>query len=84
MVVPQNRREDEDGVGYALRSSCLLRLEASSTRISQSGQKTGGGAAWMVHVTSSQRSLGVEPEDGRVDAMSYIRLFYPTLSFSLY
>jgi hypothetical protein len=30
----------------------------------------------MVHVTSSQRSHGVEAEDGRVDAMGCIELFY--------
>jgi hypothetical protein len=31
-------------VGHALRSSGLLRVEASRTRVSQSGLKTGGGA----------------------------------------
>jgi hypothetical protein len=30
----------------------------------------------MVHVASSRRSCGVEAEDGWVDAMGYIRLFY--------
>jgi hypothetical protein len=29
----------------------------------------------MVHVASSWRSHGEEAEDGRVDAMGYIRLF---------
>jgi hypothetical protein len=28
-VAPQNRREDEDGVGHASRSSGMLRLEAT-------------------------------------------------------
>jgi hypothetical protein len=42
-VAPQNRWEDEDGVGHASRSSDLVRVEASQTRISQSGLKTGGG-----------------------------------------
>jgi hypothetical protein len=42
-VVPQNRRR-EVGVGHALRSSCLLHVEASLARVSQSGMKTGGGA----------------------------------------
>jgi hypothetical protein len=32
-VVPQNRREDEDGVGLMSGSSGLLRLEASQVRI---------------------------------------------------
>jgi hypothetical protein len=50
-VVPQNRRR-EVGVGHALRSSCLLRVEASLARVSQSGLKTGGGAmAGHVHGT---------------------------------
>jgi hypothetical protein len=30
----------------------------------------------MMHVASSQRSRGVEAEDGRINAMGYIRLFY--------
>jgi hypothetical protein len=41
-VAPQNQRR-EDGAGYASRSSGLLRVEGSLARISQSGQKTGGG-----------------------------------------
>jgi hypothetical protein len=40
--MPQNRWEDEDGAGHALRSSGLLRVEASWARVSQSGLKTGG------------------------------------------
>jgi hypothetical protein len=47
--------EDEDGAGYALRSSDLLQLKASRARVSQSGLKTGGGTVQMVHVTSSCR-----------------------------
>jgi hypothetical protein len=31
----------------------------------------------MVHVASSQRLRGDEAEDGWVDAIGYIRLFYP-------
>jgi hypothetical protein len=42
-AAPQNQREDEDGVGHALRSSGLLRVEASRDMIFQSGLKTGGG-----------------------------------------
>jgi hypothetical protein len=42
-VVPQNRQR-EVGAGYALRSSGLLRVEASLARISQSSLKTGRGA----------------------------------------
>jgi hypothetical protein len=33
-VVPQNRCEDEDSVGHALRSTSLLRLEESWARVS--------------------------------------------------
>jgi hypothetical protein len=36
--------EDEDGAGHTLRSSGLLRVEASWVRVSLSGLKTGGGA----------------------------------------
>jgi hypothetical protein len=75
-VAPQNRREDEDGMGHASRSSGLLHLKASQARISQSSLKTGRGAAWMVHMASSQRSCGDEAEDGSVDAMGCIGLFY--------
>jgi hypothetical protein len=41
-VAPQNRWMEVD-VGYASRSSGLLHMEASLTRVSQSGMKTGGG-----------------------------------------
>jgi hypothetical protein len=42
-VAPQNRR-GEVGAGYALRSSGLLRVDVSVTRVYQSDLKTGGGA----------------------------------------
>jgi hypothetical protein len=41
-VAPQNRRW-EVGVGHASRSSSLLRVEVSMSRVSQSGLKTGRG-----------------------------------------
>jgi hypothetical protein len=41
-VAPQNQRW-EDGAGHASRSGSLLRLEASHTRLFQSGLKTSGG-----------------------------------------
>jgi hypothetical protein len=41
-VAPQTRRR-EDGMGHASRSGDLLHLEASRTRVFQSGLKTGGG-----------------------------------------
>jgi hypothetical protein len=41
-VAPQNRRR-EVGTGHALRCSSFLGVEASLTRVSLSGLKTGGG-----------------------------------------
>jgi hypothetical protein len=76
-VVPQNRQEDEDGAGHVSRSSGLLRLEVSRARVSQSSLKTSGDASRMVHMALSWRSHRDEAEGGQVDAMSYIRLFYP-------
>jgi hypothetical protein len=75
-VASQNRWEDEDGARHASKSSGLLHLEVSWARVSQYSLKTGGGAAWMVHVASSWRSRGDEAEDRWVDATGYIRLFY--------
>ncbi len=43
-VAPQNRQENEDGMGHVSRSITLLHLEASRARVSQSALKTGGGA----------------------------------------
>jgi hypothetical protein len=74
-VAPQNRREDEDDVGHASRSSDLLHLEVSRARIFQSSLKTSGCVVQMVHVASSQMSCGDEVEDRRVDATGCIRLF---------
>jgi hypothetical protein len=65
---------------HASRSSVLLHLEASQTRISQSVLQTEGGAMRMVRVTSSRRSRIIEAEYGRVDAVGYIRLFYPNFT----
>jgi hypothetical protein len=42
-VAPQNRRR-EVGAGHASRSSSLLDVETSLTRVFQSGLKTGGDA----------------------------------------
>jgi hypothetical protein len=44
LVVPQNRWENEDGTGHALRSSGLLHVKASRASVFQSGIKIGGGA----------------------------------------
>jgi hypothetical protein len=67
------------------RSSGLLLLEVSQAKVSQSGLKTGGDAAQMVHVASSRRLRRVEAKDGRADTMGCTGPFYPpTLSFSMY
>jgi hypothetical protein len=79
-VAPQNRWHDEDSAGHASRSSGLLHLKASRARVFQSSLKTGGGMTWMAHVTSSRRSHEDEAEDGWVDAMGCIRLFYPNFT----
>jgi hypothetical protein len=69
-------------MGHASRSNGLLHDEASQARIFLSGLKTGGGAAWMVHITSLWRLRLAEAEakDGLVDAMRYIGLFYPNFT----
>jgi hypothetical protein len=36
LIAPQNRWEDEDGTGHALKSSGLLHLEESQDMVSQS------------------------------------------------
>jgi hypothetical protein len=62
-VAPQNRLEDKDCVGHALRSGGKLYREASWARVSQSNLKTGGGITQIVHVASSWRSLGDDAND---------------------
>jgi hypothetical protein len=42
-VAPQNRWEEEDGTGHMLRSSGLLCLKASQSRVSQLWLKTSKG-----------------------------------------
>jgi hypothetical protein len=79
-VAPQNQWEDGDGAGHASRSSNWFRLKASRARFFQSNLKTDRGKARMVHVTSSWRSRGDKAEDGRVDAMGCIELFYPNFT----
>jgi hypothetical protein len=59
-VAPQNRRR-EVGVGHASRSSGLLGVEASLTRVSHSGLKTGrcttmGGARGTIAEVASEAS----------------------------
>jgi hypothetical protein len=58
-------------------------VEANRARIFQSGLKTGGGATWMVHVTSLRRSREDQVENRRIDASDctkpcylYFAIFY--------
>jgi hypothetical protein len=59
-VTPQNRQR-EVGVGHVLRSSSLLSMKVSMTRVSQSGLKTGedataGGARGTITEVASEAS----------------------------
>jgi hypothetical protein len=63
-------------VGHASRSSGLLHVKASRGKIFQSGLKTSGVAARMVHVASSWRLRRGQVEDRRFDAMSCVRPYY--------
>jgi hypothetical protein len=67
-------------VGRASRSSGLLRLEASRDWVSQSGLKTCGGAARMVHVASLWRLCRVESKDGWIEETGCTGPFYPNFA----
>jgi hypothetical protein len=54
----------------------LFHSEASRGRVSQFATKLTEEGRRVVHVASSQRSRGDEAEDGRVDAIGYIKLFH--------
>jgi hypothetical protein len=57
-------------VGHALRSSGLLRVEASlASRLSETRRR-------VVHVAASQRLRQSQVENGRVDATGYIGYCY--------
>jgi hypothetical protein len=62
-VAPRNRWE-EDGVGHASRSSGLLHLEASRSRVSQFASKLVEERQRVVHMASSWRSHEDEVKDG--------------------
>jgi hypothetical protein len=65
-------------VGHALRSSGLLRLEASLTRVSKFVSKLVETRRRVVHMASSRRLYQSQVEYGWVDATGCIRPFYPT------
>jgi hypothetical protein len=66
-------------MGHALRSSVLLHVEASQTRVSQFVSKLAEARWRVVHVASSWRSRGVKAEDGCVDVTGCVRPFYPKI-----
>jgi hypothetical protein len=78
-VAPQNRWR-EVGAGHASRSSGLLRVEASLTRVSQSGLNTGGGETAGGATAPSRRLRQRQVEDERVDAMGCVGPCYPTFA----
>jgi hypothetical protein len=75
-VTPQNRRKDEVSAGHASRSSDLLHVEASRTTVFQSGIKTSGGTARMMHVTSSRRLCQDQVENKQVDTTDCVGPYY--------
>jgi hypothetical protein len=77
LVAPQNRWENDDGLGHASRYSGLLRVKASRARVFQFSLKTGGGATRMVHLTSMRRLRQGQVEDRRVDTMNCVGPCYP-------
>jgi hypothetical protein len=76
-VALPNRWGNEDGAGYASRSSGLFHVEVSWAKFSQSGLKTVEGATWMMHVASSRRLRRDQAEDECVGVMDCIESCYP-------
>jgi hypothetical protein len=64
-IAPQNQWEDEDSVEHMLKSTGLLRLEATQVRVSQFCLKLEKERRRVVHVASSCGSCGSEAKDGR-------------------
>jgi hypothetical protein len=57
--------------GHALKSSGLLRYEATWARVSQFGLKTVEVWRWMMYTASSQRSCRSEGKDDRFDGVEH-------------
>jgi hypothetical protein len=64
-------------VGHTSRSSGLLHVEASQTRVSKFASKLAEARWRMVHVAPLWGSREDQVEDGRVDATGYIGPCYP-------
>jgi hypothetical protein len=63
-----------------LRSSGLVRMKVSLTRVFQSGLKTGGGATMGSACGTIAEVASEEVEDGRVDVMDCVGPCYPTFT----
>jgi hypothetical protein len=77
-VAPQNRREGamvwdtrRDLAAYFAWKQVWLEFFSLALRLGEAW-------CWMVHMTPSWRLRRNQVEDGRVDVMVYIELFYPT------
>jgi hypothetical protein len=63
----------------ALRSSGLLCVEEGRARVSQFASKPAEVRRRVVHVAPLRRLREDQVEDERVDAMDYVRSFYPKI-----
>jgi hypothetical protein len=82
-VAPQNQWEDEDGARHTLRSSGLLRLEASRARVSQALRLVEAQHGWcMWHHHKGHVEMKLKMDGSMRRALS--ESSSPTLSFSLY
>jgi hypothetical protein len=79
-VAPQNRWEDNSVQGTCRGlvvcftwKQVMLGFLSLASRLTEAQR-------WVVHVASSRRLRRVEAEDGWVDAMGYIGLFYPNFA----
>jgi hypothetical protein len=71
-------------VGHALRSSGLLCVKASLTRVSQSGLRLTEARRRVVHVALSRRLHQSQVKDGWIDATVVSDPAILTLLFSFY
>jgi hypothetical protein len=80
LVALQNRWEDDstqgtrrDLVAYVAWKQIALEFPSLASRLTDARR-------WVEHVASSQRFRRVEAEDGHVDAMGCIGIFYPNFA----
>jgi hypothetical protein len=78
-ALPQNRRR-EVGAGHASRSSGLLHVKESLTRVSMSSLKTGGGVTVGGACGTIAKVHQRQVEDGQVDATDCVGPCYLTFT----